>query len=307
MSRHSREMESNGHVDTPVYNMNGPHDRECREKKFQFGDFTLDATNGHNSSSLGTVLCVITGASRGFGRSLAWELCPRVAPGSSLLLVARTEQSLCILAEELTLQYPEIGVKWVAADLGTADGVKKTIQAAKELNGRDAAQRILIVNNAGSLGDITKSFVDFTDPLEVDRYFSFNVSSTLCLTSSLLKIFPGRPGLQRLVVNLTSLAAQQPFKSCTLYCAGKAAREMMFKVLAEEEKDVQVLNYSPGPLDSAMQEQMRRHTADPDARLHFIHLQESGQLVDCQVSAKKMLDILQGDTFISGKPVDFFD
>lgn len=101
-------------------------------------------------------------------------------------------------------------------------------------------------SSTGSLGDITKSFVDFTDPLEVDRYFSFNVSSTLCLTSSLLKIFQGRPGLQRLVVNLTSLAAQQPFKSCTLYCAGKAAREMMFKVLAEEEKDVQVLNYSPG-------------------------------------------------------------
>ncbi|XP_073467161.1 sepiapterin reductase-like [Aquarana catesbeiana] len=306
MSRQSSKLESNGHVDAPVYNMNGHNGRECWEKT-KFGDLTLDATNWHNSSSLGTVLCVITGASRGFGRSLAWELCNRVTPGSALLLVARTEQALRVLAEELTLQYPEIGVKWVAADLGTADGVRKTIKAAQELNGWDTAQRILIVNNAGSLGDITKSFVDFTDPLEVDRYFSFNVSSTLCLTSSLLKIFQGRPGLQRLVVNLTSLAAQQPFKSCTLYCAGKAAREMMFKVLAEEEKDVQILNYSPGPLDSSMQEQMRNHTADPDARLHFINLQESGQLVDCHVSAKKMLDILQGDAFISGKPVDFFD
>ncbi|XP_077334203.1 sepiapterin reductase-like isoform X2 [Lithobates pipiens] len=181
------------------------------------------------------------------------------------------------------------------------------IEGHKNLSEDIMIENLHLFTLPGSLGDITKSFVDFTDPLEVDRYFSFNVSSTLCLTSSLLKIFPGRPGLQRLVVNLTSLAAQQPFKSCTLYCAGKAAREMMFKVLAEEEKDVQVLNYSPGPLDSAMQEQMRRHTADPDARLHFIHLQESGQLVDCQVSAKKMLDILQGDTFISGKPVDFFD
>ncbi|XP_040191486.1 sepiapterin reductase-like [Rana temporaria] len=298
-------MEINGQVDAPVYNMNGLHGWE--KTKFQFEDFTLDATNGHNSCSLGTVLCVITGASRGFGRSLAWELCPRVMPGSALLLVARTEQALRVLAEELTLQYPEIGMKWVAADLGTAAGVKKTVQAAQELNGRDAAQRILIINNAASLGDISKSFVNFTDPLEVDRYFSFNVSSALCLTSSLLKVFQGRPGLQRLVVNLTSLAAQQPFKSCMLYCAGKAAREMMFKVLAEEEKDVRVLNYSPGPLDSAMQEEMRSHTADPEARLHFINLQKSGQLVDCHVSAKKMLDILQGDAFISGKPVDFFD
>lgn len=148
MSRQSSKLESNGHVDAPMYNMNGLHDRECWEKT-KFGDLTLDATNWHNNSSLGTVLCVITGASRGFGRSLAWELCTRVTRGSALLLVARTEQALRVLAEELTLQYPEIGVKWVAADLGTADGVRKTIQAAQELNGWDTAQRILIVNNAG--------------------------------------------------------------------------------------------------------------------------------------------------------------
>ncbi|CAI9612761.1 unnamed protein product [Staurois parvus] len=228
-------------------------------------------------------------------------------PGSALLLVARTEQALSMLAEELTLQYPDTEVRWVAEDLGTADGVKWTVQAAQALNGQNAPQRILIVNNAGSLGDVTKSFVDFTDPLEVDRYFSFNVSSALCLTSSLLKVFQGRPGVQRLVINVTSVAAQQPFKSCTLYCAGKAAREMMFKVLAEEETDVRVLNYAPGPLDSAMQEQMRSHTADPDARLHFISLQKSGQLVPCHTSAKKMLDIVVGDAFESGKTVDFFD
>ncbi|CAI9612762.1 unnamed protein product [Staurois parvus] len=142
------------------------------------------------SCSLGTVLCVLTGASRGLGRSLAWELCPRVAPGSALLLVARTEQALRVLSQELTLQYADIEVRWVAADLGTADGVKKTVQAAQELNGRDAAQRVLIINNAGSLGDVSRSFVEFMDPLEVDRYFSLNVSSALCLTSSPADGFP---------------------------------------------------------------------------------------------------------------------
>ncbi|XP_073471347.1 sepiapterin reductase-like [Aquarana catesbeiana] len=301
-------MARHGHVGAPVHNMNGHNGRECWENtKFQFGDLTLDATNGHNSYSLGTVLCVITGASRGFGRSLAWQLCPRVAPGSSLLLVARTEQALHVLAEELTLQYPEIGVKWVAADLGSADGVKKTVQAAKELNGWGTAQRILIINCAGSLGDVTKSFVNFTDPLEVDRYFSFNVSSALCLTSSLLKVFHGRAGLQWLVVNISSLAALQPFKSWTLYCAGKAARDMMFKVLAEEETDVCVLNYAPGPMNNAMQDQVQSYTADSEVRHHFTEMKKSGELLDCHVSAKKMIDILKKDTFKSGQHVDFFD
>ncbi|CAI9612760.1 unnamed protein product [Staurois parvus] len=213
----------------------------------------------------------------------------------------------CLLAEELTLQYPDIEVRWVAADLGTADGVKKTVQAAQELNGRDTAQRILIINNAGSLGDITKPFVDFTDPPEVDRYFTFNVSSALCLTSSLLKVFQGRAGLERLVVNVSSLAALQPFKSWTLYCTGKAARDMMFRVLAKEETDVRVLNYAPGPMNSAMQDQVQSHTADLEVRHHFIEMKKRGELLDCHVSARKMLDILEKDAFRSGEHVDFFD
>ncbi|XP_018416708.1 PREDICTED: sepiapterin reductase-like [Nanorana parkeri] len=263
--------------------------------------------DGEPSCSLGTVVCVITGASRGLGRSLAWELCPRVMPGSALLLVARTEQALRVLAEELTLQYPEIRVRWVAADLGTEDGVRRAVQGAQELNGGDTAQRVLIINNAGSLGDIDKSFVDFTDPLEMDRYFSFNVSSALCLTSSLLKVFQGRPGLQRHVVNVSSLAAIQPFKSWTLYCAGKAAREMMFRVLAEEETDIRVLSYSPGPLDNDMQEEVRTKTKDPELRLQFANMKKSGKLIDCRVSARKMLDVLQADAYKSGDHVDFYD
>ncbi|XP_072262773.1 sepiapterin reductase [Pyxicephalus adspersus] len=263
--------------------------------------------NGGGSCSLGSVLCVITGASRGLGKSLAWELCSRVMPGSTLLLVARTEKALQVLAEELTLKYPGITATWVAADLGTGDGVRRTVQAAHEMNGQDTAQRVIIVNNAGSLGDINKYFVDFTDPQEVDKYFSFNVSSALCLTSSLLKVFQGRPGLQRLVVNVTSLAALQPFKSWTLYCAGKAAREMMFRVLAEEEKDLRVLSYSPGPLDNDMQEEVRTHTKDPDIRQQFLIMKESGKLIDCHVSARKMLDVIQADTYNSGDHVDFYD
>lgn len=55
------------------------------------------------------------------------------------------------------------------------------------------------------------------------------------------------------VINISSLCAVQPFKSWGLYCAGKAGRDMLFKVLAAEEPNVTVLNYAPGPLDNDMQ------------------------------------------------------
>lgn len=80
----------------------------------------------------------------------------------------------------------------------------------------------------------------------MDAYLSLNVSSCLCLTASVLQAFPQRPGVQRTVVNVSSLCAQQPYSSWVLYCTGKAARDMMFRVLAAEEPELRVLNYAPG-------------------------------------------------------------
>ncbi|KAE8628788.1 hypothetical protein XENTR_v10000222 [Xenopus tropicalis] len=159
----------------------------------------------------------------------------------------------------------------------------------------------------GSIGDVSKMFVDFSDPKEVTDYMMFNVSSPLCLTASLLKTFPRRPDLQRVVVNVSSLAALQPFKSWALYCSGKAARDMIFRVLAEEEKDVRVLNYAPGPLDTDMHVVARTQTADQELRRFLMDRKEKGKMVDIQVSAKKMLDLLEADAYKSGDHIDFFD
>ncbi|OCT99133.1 hypothetical protein XELAEV_18004924mg [Xenopus laevis] len=258
------------------------------------------------AGALGSVLCVLTGASRGFGRTLAHELCPRVLPGSTLLLVSRTEEALKRLAEELGHEFPGVRVRWAAADLSTTEGVSATVRAARELQA-GTAHRLLIINNAGSIGDVSKMFVDFSAPEEVTKYMKFNVSSPLCLTASLLKTFPRRPDLQRLVVNVSSLAALQPYKSWVLYCSGKAARDMMFRVLAEEEDDVRVLSYAPGPLDTDMHEVACTQTADPELRRAIMDRKEKGNMVDIRVSANKMLDLLEADAYKSGDHIDFYD
>nr|XP_009942172.1 PREDICTED: sepiapterin reductase [Opisthocomus hoazin] len=159
----------------------------------------------------------------------------------------------------------------------------------------------------GSLGDISKTFLDLTDPDEINSYFAFNVTSALCLTSGALRAFGKRPGSSRTVVNISSLCAVKPFKNWTLYCSGKASRDMMFQVLALEEPDVRVLNYAPGPLDTDMQLLARTRTGDPEMRQYFQSLQESGQLIDCSTSAQKLLNLLEEDTFPSGAHVDFYD
>lgn len=81
---------------------------------------------------------------------------------------------------------------------------------------------------------------------EVNAYMSLNVSSALGLTAGILQAFPQRFGLTRTVVNISSICALAAKPSWVLYCTGKAARDMAFKVLAMEEPDVRVLTYSPG-------------------------------------------------------------
>lgn len=98
---------------------------------------------------------------------------------------------------------------------------------------------------AASLGNLS-NFATFTGIDEVNSYLSFNVSSALVLTAGILQAFPRVPLQQRSVVNVSSTFALRPLPSWVLYCTAKAAREMMFRVLAEEQPHVKVLSYSPG-------------------------------------------------------------
>uniref|UniRef100_A0A6I8N0M7 Sepiapterin reductase n=1 Tax=Ornithorhynchus anatinus TaxID=9258 RepID=A0A6I8N0M7_ORNAN len=214
----------------------------------------------------GPALCVVSGASRGLGRALSRLLRRRLGPGSALVLSGRSATGLRDLEAELGGAGPEprMRLHCLPADLSSPAGLRHLLAAVRDLPRPPALRRLLLINNAGSLGDVSKGFVDLEDPAE-------------------------------------------PYKSWGLYCAGKAARDMMFRVLAAEEPDLRVLSYAPGPLDTDMQEEARTLTKDPDLRQTLLQLKQSGGLVSCEDSARKLLELLFEDTFESGAHVDFYD
>ncbi|XP_020562483.1 sepiapterin reductase [Oryzias latipes] len=261
------------------------------------------------SSDLGRALCIITGASRGFGRAVARDLSRLVQPGSVLVLAARSGDELRALQAELTdseAGRAGLKVQVAVADVGRTEGLEAIIRSSAEAFSENI-DRVILINNAASLGDVSRFTRSFTDMAEVDSYLSLNVSSSLCLTARVLQAFPGRGGLRHTVVNVTSLCALQPFRSWVLYCTGKAAREMMFRVLAEEEPELRVLNYSPGPLDTEMQQEARSRTADPDVKIAFSDMKTRGQLLTCEESCAKLMKVLLEDGFSSGAHIDVYD
>ncbi|XP_040051498.2 sepiapterin reductase b isoform X2 [Gasterosteus aculeatus] len=217
----------------------------------------LDVTNPR---TLGRSICIITGASRGFGRALAHKVSRWLQPGSVLLLVARSETLLQELKGELWsfIVDQQSAVHCVAADLSTREGLDETVRVARQ-EAVTEMDRVLLINNAG-----------------------------------ILQAFPRVPLQQRSVVNVSSTFALRPLPSWVLYCTAKAAREMMFRVLAEEQPHVKVLSYSPGPMDTDMQRDILRLTG------------VKNHLLPCQESAEKLVKLLLDDDFVSGTHLDFF-
>ncbi|XP_060928949.1 sepiapterin reductase a [Limanda limanda] len=260
-------------------------------------------------TDLGRALVIITGASRGFGRAVARRLAGLLQPGSGLLLAARSGDELRAAAAEVTGARAAGGgltVTCVPVDLSLSSGLDTLLEAVRTHFTGDM-DHLLLVNNAGSLGDVSRYMRSFTNMAEVDSYLSFNVSSSLCLTAGVLEACPRRPGLRRSVVNITSLCALKPYSSWALYCTGKAARDMMFRVLAEEEPDLRVLSYSPGPLDTDMFTLARSSTADPDLRKSLSDMSAQGGVLTCDESCTKMMKLLLEDTYVSGSHVDVYD
>ncbi|XP_061784810.1 sepiapterin reductase-like isoform X2 [Nerophis lumbriciformis] len=239
-------------------------------------------------------MCIITGASKGFGRALAHLASLYLKPGSVLLLVARSRSLLQELKEELQSlkECQGLTVHCAEADLSISEGVKETVDIVRQHTENDI-NHVLLVNNTASLGDISP-FESFTDLDHVNAYLSLNVSSTLALTAGVLQAFPPRLGLRWSVVNCSSTLALQALPSWVLYCSAKAAREMMFRVLAAENPGVKVLSYSPGPMETKMQETIRRLTG---VQYH---------LYPCRESATKLMKVLLDNDFVSGTHLDFF-
>ena len=176
---------------------------------------------------------LITGASSGIGAEFARQLAAR---GLNLILAARREERLQILADSLTLRYP-ISVAVVPIDLTAPDflaAIRETI------DGLDVG---LLVNNAGVMP--TGRFLDHTLDDEL-RQLNLNSRAPLMLAHHFGRAMAerGRGGM----VFLGSMVAFQGTPLVSHYAATKAFDLVLAEGLHAELKQagVDVLAVAPG-------------------------------------------------------------
>lgn len=248
---------------------------------------------------------LITGASKGIGATMAVETSRHFRSGSVVVLLARSSAGLEATKEKILEANSGLKVVVHSMDLTKppVEDLQKLIRDSYDATvGYDLA---MIVHNVGTIGDVSKWTSDIDDYAELESYFSTNVFAPLILNNLLLKAVP--PGTRKFIVNITSKAAIEPFKSFAFYCPGKAAREMFFRMLALEAGDVLVLNYSPGPVETDMTVDAQAHAVDDGTSSMFKEMRANGTILTTEQTTKRFLQVVANGNFQSGDHVDFYD
>ena len=201
---------------------------------------------------------LITGASSGLGAEFARQLGPYA---KGLVLVARRNDRLEELAQELRGIHPDLDVRIYCADLGIEE---KRAALAHWLKNEKIAVDFLI-NNAG-LGDHGK--FEASEWKRVKAMLDVNISALTHLTHLLVPSMLS--GGRAAVLNVSSVASFFPLPNMAVYSATKAYVTSFSEALAIElrPKGITVTALCPGPMPTEFFDVATRE-GEQDSASHF--------------------------------------
>jgi uncharacterized protein len=203
---------------------------------------------------------LITGASAGIGREFARQLADRAR---SLILVARRDERLIELADQLQREHPKLLVhirKVDLADLGQ-------LQAFLDWLDREKLEIDLLINNAG-LGD-SGPFAK-SDP---DRNKEMTLVNVATLTLVTRHLIPQMIAKHRgAILNVSSSAGFLPIPGSAVYAATKAYVTSFSEALRAELRGtgVSVCALCPGPVVTEFQQVAKREGVQPNIGPKFL-------------------------------------
>jgi len=208
-------------------------------------------------------VALVTGGSSGIGRAVAQRL---AGQGYRLVLVARHVRGLEEVASEL-----ETETAVASADVGELEEAGKIMDMVRDRFGR----LDVLVNNAGMAH--LKTLKDATLD-EWHEMLSVNASSVFAMTKAAWPLFADQKA--GMVVNISSMAAKDPFPGLGLYGACKAAVNLLTLVTAREGKSIglKAVCIAPGAVETPLlrsmfsEKQVPASAAlDPDEVAEVVH------------------------------------
>lgn len=187
-------------------------------------------------------VAIVAGASSGIGRAVATAL---AEVGHAVALLARRENRLQSLAEEIAKQAPGAQTLVLPTDVTDPDAVQRSVEAVLDRWGRADA----LINAAG---DAPLQPIERITPELWRQCIDSNLSSVVYMTRA---VWPTMQKQQRgTVVNVSSMSSIDPFRGFNIYAAAKAGVNMFTHCCADEgqQAGIQAVAIAPGAVETAM-------------------------------------------------------
>ena len=211
----------------------------------------------------------ITGTSRGIGKAIAELL---LAEKYKVFGYSRTN----------TIKHPNF--MFIQIDLSSLKEVQKITFPKLENS------EVLLINNAARIGEII--------PLNLKKHttiindYNLNIISPTILCSKFININDDN---KKMIINISSGAANSSIACWSTYCATKSALDRLTNVIAEENKsNLTIFSIHPGIVDTEMQAEIRsaNHNFFPLLK-KFKNYYNNNELENSQIVANKLLYIIK--------------
>lgn len=185
---------------------------------------------------------LITGASSGIGKALAYQLAENES--SNLILVARRKQRLDDLQAELYKLDNPPQIECFSLDLTKNEQIISLVRENLSLFSKVSC----LINNAGLA--IGKDPFEQNEQSAIETMLATNVGGLMCLTREILPFIIQNGGGD--IVNLGSVAGKWTYQGGAVYSATKFAIRGFSEALRQDliGKNIRIINIEPGMVET---------------------------------------------------------
>lgn len=221
-------------------------------------------------------LIYITGTSKGIGNALALELLNDLS--NKVVGISRSQSIQ-------HSNYIHFNI-----DLGDLEQLKTF-----KFKIPPGVKKVVLVNNAGSLGEV--NYTGSFSAEMISQTMNINLVSPMILANDFIKAYQDA-AVPKLIINITSGAANNAYDGWSMYCTAKAGIDMFTKVIETEQQHkkhaVKILGIAPGVVDTDLQEQILKTKVENfSQKQKFVDLRNNNQLYSAVDVAKKLASIIK--------------
>jgi dehydrogenase/reductase SDR family member 4 len=230
-------------------------------------------------------IAIVTGASRGIGKSIAETF---VREGAKVVVVGRKQETLDPVAKELGPN-----ALAVACHVGRLDQIQNLVDVTTKEFGRID----VLVNNAAT--NIAQGPVLDFDEAQFDKMVEINLKSAFRLMKLIAPGMVSRGSGS--IINIASIAGLRPQYHSMLYSMTKAALIMMTSSYAVElgPSGVRVNGIAPGLIQTVLSEYFWKNEERRDKQLGAQPIKHMGQPIEIAEIALMLAS--EGSSYMTGQ------